>query len=98
MKTPPLLDPVYDAAYFGSRMAWKPEGFWSYVKGGLKSFKSVSPKYLPFYLVQYEWQYNHRNYKGNQFEAFLTNALQREKELEYWKAESPEQVKDVAYG
>jgi hypothetical protein len=62
------------------------EGFWSYVKGGLKSYKAVSPKYLPFYLVQYEWQYNHRNYKGNQFEAFLTNALQREKELEYWKA------------
>lgn len=24
MKTPPPLDQVYDAAYFGSRMAWKP--------------------------------------------------------------------------
>jgi transposase-like protein len=73
------------------------EGFWSYVKGGLKSYKAVSPKYLPFYLVQYEWQYNHRNYRGNQFEAFLTNALQREKELEYWKAENAEEVKHIAY-
>lgn len=74
------------------------EGFWSFVKNGLKTYKAISPKYLPFYLVQYEWQYNHRNFKGNQLEALLSNALQQEKELEYWKAESPEQVKDVAYG
>lgn len=73
------------------------EGFWSYVKNGLKSYKSVSPKYLPFYLMQYEWQYNHRNYRGNKFEAFLKNALQQEKELEYWKADSAEQVKEIAY-
>ena len=30
-------------------------------------------------------------------EAFLKNALQQEKELEYWKADSAEQVKEIAY-
>lgn len=64
------------------------EGFWSYVKNGIRgSFKAVSKKYLPFYLVEYEWKYNHRNYRGNEFEKFLKNALSQEKELEYWKAE-----------
>jgi transposase-like protein len=75
------------------------EGFWSYVKNGIRgNYKSISPKYLPFYLIEYEWKYNHRNYRGNEFELFLKNALQREKELEYWKAENPKQVKKVAYG
>lgn len=74
------------------------EGFWSYVKNGIRgSYKSISPKYLPYYLVEYEWKYNHRNFKGNEFEAFLTNALNHEKDLEYWKAESAEQVKKIAY-
>lgn len=74
------------------------EGFWSYVKNGIKgSYKSISPKYLPYYLIQYEWAFNHRNYKGDLFTEFLKNALQQEKELAYWKAESKEQVKEVAY-
>ena len=75
------------------------EGFWGYIKNGIKgNYKSVSPKYLPFYLVEYEWKYNHRNYKGNEFELYLMNALNQEKELEYWKASSPKKVKEVAYG
>lgn len=74
------------------------EGFWSYVKNGIKgNFRSVSKKYLPFYLVEYEWKYNHSNYRGNEFEKFLKNALNREKELEYWKAESTQEVKDIVY-
>lgn len=74
------------------------EGFWSYVKNGIRgNYKSISPKYLPFYLVEYEWKYNHRNYRGDEFELFLKNALDQEKELDYWKAASPEQVKKVAY-
>lgn len=75
------------------------EGFWSYVKNGIRgNYKAISPKYLPFYLVEYEWKYNHRNFKGNQFEEYLKNALTKEKELEYWKAESSKKVKEVAYG
>jgi len=74
------------------------EGFWSYVKNGIKgSFKSISKKYLPLYLIEYEWKFNHRNYKGNEFEKFLKNALKQDKELEYWKAKSGQEVKDIAY-
>ncbi|MFT4733849.1 MAG: transposase-like protein [Arcticibacterium sp.] len=74
------------------------EGFWSYVKNGIRgNFKAVSKKYLPFYLTEYEWRYNHRNYRGNEFEKSLKNALNHEKELEYWKAESLEQVKEISY-
>jgi len=75
------------------------EGFWSYVKNGIKgNFKSISKKYLPFYLVEYEWKFNHRNFKGNEFEKFLKNALTHEKELEYWKAKDSNEVKEIAYG
>lgn len=74
------------------------EGFWSYIKNGIKgSYKAISPKYLPFYLVQYEWAFNHRNYKGDLFLAYLKNALNNEKELEYWKAKLKEQVKQIVY-
>lgn len=73
------------------------EGYWAFVKNGIRgSYKSISPKYLPFYLIEYEWHYNHRNDK-NQFMAFLQNALNQEKELLYWKAETSEKVKHVAY-
>ena len=74
------------------------EGFWSYVKNGIKgSYKAISKKYLPFYLVEYEWKFNNRNFRGNEFEKFLKSALTHEKELEYWKAKSINQVKEIAY-
>jgi len=74
------------------------EGFWSYVKNGIKgSFKAISKKYLPFYMVEYEWKFNNRNFKGNELEKFLKNALNQEKELEHWKAKDTQQVKDIAY-
>jgi transposase-like protein len=48
------------------------EGFWSYVKNGIKgSFKAVSKKYLPLYLIEFEWKFNNRNFKGNELEKFL---------------------------
>ena len=74
------------------------EGFWSYVKNGIKgSYKAISKKYLPFYLIEYEWKFNNRNFRGNEFEKFIKNALAHEKKLEYWKAKSTNQVKDIAY-
>lgn len=74
------------------------EGFWSFVKNGIKgSYKAISKKYLPIYLVEFEWKWNNRNYKGNEFEKFLKNALGQDKELLYWKAKSKEQVKKIAY-
>lgn len=39
MKTPPPLDQVYDAAYFGSRMAWKPPIY----KAMAEAVKTVYP-------------------------------------------------------
>ena len=75
------------------------EGFWSYVKNGIKgSFKSISKKYLPFYLVEYEWKFNNRNFKGVELEKYLKNALTQEKELEHWKAKNSQQVKSIVYG
>jgi transposase-like protein len=75
------------------------EGFWSYVKNGIKgSFKAVSKKYLPLYLIEFEWKFNTRNFKGNELEKFLKNALFQEKELEHWKAQSSQQIKKIAYG
>ena len=48
-------------------------------------------------MVEYEWKFNNRNFKGNELEKFLKNALTHEKELEHYKAESVEQVKEIAY-
>lgn len=74
------------------------ESFWSYVKAGIAgNYRSVSKKYLPFYLLEYEFRWNNRNFKGNLFEKWLKNALLHEKELEYWKAQSTNHVKQIAY-
>ncbi|HEY9081922.1 MAG TPA: IS1595 family transposase [Vicingaceae bacterium] len=75
------------------------EGFWSYVKNGIKgSYKAISKKYLPLYLLEYEWKFNNRYYRGNEFEKYLKNALKHDKTLSHWKAESVKQVKGVVYG
>ncbi len=75
------------------------ENFWGSVKNGIKgSYRAISKKYLPFYLVEFEWKFDHKLYKGNEFEKLLKNALQHEKGLLYWKAKSTQNVKEVAYG
>ncbi|MDO9184771.1 MAG: IS1595 family transposase [Bacteroidia bacterium] len=74
------------------------ENFWGSIKNGVKgSYRAISKKYLPFYLVEFEWKFNHRNFRGNQLDEYLKKAVTHQKELEYWKAESTEQVKDIAY-
>ncbi len=74
------------------------EGFWSYIKNGIKgSYKSISPKYLPLYLIEYEWKYNTRNNKEDVFEKYLLNALSNDKPTKNWKIESPKKVKDIVY-
>lgn len=75
------------------------ENFWSGVKNGIRgSFRAVSKKYLPLYLLEFEWVFNHRFYRGNEFEKYLINSLKHEKSLSNWKAESTEKVKEVVYG
>lgn len=74
------------------------EEFWSYVKKGIKgSYKAISKKHLPFHRLEYEWKFNAINFKGNELELFLINALGQEKELERYKAKSVEQVKEITY-
>lgn len=74
------------------------ENFWSGVKNGIRgSFKAISKKYLPLYLLEFEWVFNHRFYKGNEFEKYLINALKHEKTLSNWKAESVNQIKNIVY-
>ncbi len=64
------------------------EGFWGIVKNSIKGNSvAVSKKYLPFYLVQAQYIYNHRKYKGNLFEKFLKQALKTDKSdfMEHYK-------------
>jgi len=64
------------------------EGFWSIVKNSIKgNYIAVSKKYLPFYLVQSQYIYNHRKYTGNLFEKFLKQAVKIDKTdfMEHYK-------------
>jgi len=64
------------------------EGFWSIVKNSIKgNYIAISKKYLPLYLVQSQYIYNHRHYKGNLFEKFLKQALKVDKTdyMEHYK-------------
>ena len=73
------------------------EGFWSIVKGSIKgNYVALSKKYLPFYLVQAQYVFNYRNYKGNIFEKYLKEALQHENPMEYYKPTKP--VRSIVYG
>ena len=49
------------------------------------------------YLIEFEWKFNNRNFKGNELEKFLKNALFQEKELEHWKAQSSQQIHMVIF-
>ena len=52
------------------------EGYWGLIKNGIRgSYKSLSQKYLPFYLVEYDYKYSRRNSKENLFEEFMISAL-----------------------
>ena len=56
------------------------EGFWSILKNSIKgNYIAISKKYLPFYLIQSQYIYNHRNYKGKLFDKFMKEALKHDK-------------------
>jgi transposase-like protein len=72
------------------------EGFWSIVKGSIKgNYIALSRKYLPFYLVQAQYVFNFRNFKGNIFEKYLKEALQHDKPMEYYKP--TKSVRSIVY-
>lgn len=72
------------------------EGYWSLIKNGIRgNYKSLSKKYLPFYLVQYDYMYNNRK-NNNLFEDFMKDALTNENNmLNYKPIKEP---KKIVYG
>ncbi|MCC7331047.1 MAG: IS1595 family transposase [Flavobacteriales bacterium] len=55
------------------------EGFWSIIKNGIKgSYRSVSKKYLPFYLAEFSYKYNNRHLQKDAFTKLLENAVKDE--------------------
>jgi len=52
------------------------EGFWSLSKNGIRgTYHAVSDKYLPNYLDEYSFRYNHRNDATPMFLSFLSRAI-----------------------
>ncbi len=73
------------------------EGYWGLIKNGIKgNFRSLSKKYLPFYLVEYDYKYNNRKTPTTQFEDFIKRALTDESCLLNYKPKKD--VKEMVYG
>jgi transposase-like protein len=73
------------------------EKFWSLLKNGIKgNYRSLSKKYLPFYLVEYEYKYNRRKRKDSVFEEFIKNCLADESSMLNYKP--TKNVKEIVYG
>lgn len=72
------------------------EGYWGLIKNGIRgNYKSLSKKYLPFYLVHYDYMYNNRK-NNNLFEDFIKDALTNENNmLNYKPIKEP---KKIVYG
>jgi transposase-like protein len=62
------------------------EGFWSLVKNGIRGqYHVLSKKYLPFYLAEFSYKYNHRNEHDTTFEETIENAVTDKKEMVNYK-------------
>jgi len=73
------------------------EGFWSILKNGIRgSYRSISKKYLPFYLAEFSYKYNNRHLQKNSFEKLLVNTLDDEKCMLNYKPIGD--TKQIAYG
>lgn len=56
------------------------ESFWSKIKAGIKgNYVVLSKKYLPFYLVEFQYKWNIRNVRANHFTQYLESAVNTEK-------------------
>lgn len=73
------------------------EGFWSILKNGIKgSYRSVSKKYLPFYLAEFSYKYNNRHLQKDSFLKLLENTVIAEKCMVNYKPKGD--TKKIAYG
>jgi len=60
------------------------EGFWSILKAGIKgNYKSISKRYMPFYLAEFAYRYNRRAKPKLMFDEFLKDALHESKCMNY---------------
>ncbi len=72
------------------------ESFWSRIKAGIKgNYIVISKKYLPFYLVEFQYKWNIRNVQTNLFKEYLENAVNSAKCLENYKPVC--EVKQIVY-
>ncbi len=72
------------------------EGFWAILKNSIRGqYIALSKKYLPFYLVQAQYIYNYRKYRGNLFKKFLKAAVSDEKCLLHYKPKG--EIKKIVY-
>jgi transposase-like protein len=72
------------------------EGFWSIIKNGIRgSFRSVSKKYLPFYLAEFSYKFNGRNLEIGAFEQLLKNTVKDESCLINYKPKGD--VRQIVY-
>jgi transposase-like protein len=73
------------------------EGFWSILKNGIRgSFRSVSKKYLPFYLAEFSYKYNKRHLQKDSFFELLKNSVNEESCMINYKPRGD--TKQIAYG
>jgi len=73
------------------------EGFWSILKNGIKgNYRSLSKKYLPFYLAEYSFKFNNRNVQDDPFAKILANAVKEDKCFMNYKPKCD--TKQIVYG
>jgi len=73
------------------------EGFWSIMKNGIRgSYRSLSKKYLPFYLAEYSYKFNNRHLQKNSFEKLIENTVKGEQCMINYKPKCEPKV--IAYG
>jgi transposase-like protein len=70
------------------------EGFFSILKRSIKgNYIAISKKYLPMYLAQAQFTYNHRKMTKNLFDYFMKNAISHENCMfNYKPIEEPEKI------
>jgi transposase-like protein len=52
------------------------EDYWEEIKAGMRgNYKALSDKYLPFYLVEYEYKQKRRNKRSGLFSEFIKTAI-----------------------
>jgi transposase-like protein len=65
------------------------EGLWSIIKNGIRGqYHALSRKYLPFYLVEFTYKFNHRYYKpksGSEFQETIEKSVEDKKCLVRYK-------------